>query len=60
MKRPPEYSNPNRWMQFFPGVSHNIHMERPELVHHSVDNYLRRRGIAPSAGKLAAELQEAK
>ena len=36
-------------LQFFPGVSHNIHMERPELVNQSVDSYLRRRKIAPSA-----------
>ena len=41
--------------QYFPGVSHNIHMERPELVHDSVDNYLRRRKIAPVAGEAAVE-----
>ena len=40
--------------QFFPGVSHNIHMERPELVHHSIDSYLRRRKIAPSTAEATA------
>ena len=38
--------------QFFPGVSHNIHMERPELVHHSMDSYLRRRKIAPETAEV--------
>ena len=35
--------------QFFPGVSHNIHMERPELVNESVDSWLRRRKLDHSA-----------
>ena len=36
-------------IQFFPGVSHNIHMERPELVNESVDSWLRRRKLDSSA-----------
>ena len=49
------HSNRPTTTQYFPGVSHNIHMERPELVHDSVDNYLRRRKIAPAVAAAAGE-----